>query len=100
MLTNETHELISVEELKRLLTDLKEKRPDIAVRFRLLGELWLQHFGKITLVTEKGVVISNETTERLFSIPDLMAVMQFEIDAPFQNFQPFFHFDVKPAPMH
>jgi hypothetical protein len=95
MFTSETQDMISVTELKRLLVDLKERRPDISVRFRLLGEMWFPNFSKITLVPDKGVVLADAATEKLTAIQDLMSVMQFEIDAPFQSFLPFNHYDVK-----
>ena len=40
-------------ELKRLLVDLKEKRPDICVRYRLLGEMWGVNFMRVIHITEK-----------------------------------------------
>jgi hypothetical protein len=86
---------ISVVELKRLLVDLKDKRPDIGVRFRVLGDLWDKNFASIVLVTEKGVIV-NEGNDRICTIPDLRNIIQFEIDGPFQNFQPYNHYDVSP----
>lgn len=88
--------LISVVELKRLMVDLSEKRPDICIRFRLLGELWTVQFLKIHGVTDKGVVLFDDTMG-LVSISDLNFIMQFEIDKPFQGFQPFYHYEVTPV---
>lgn len=87
----------NVWELRRLLIELRDKRPDICVRFRLLGEMWFQHFMRLILVTEKGVILNNEVTGRLVRVHDLSHVMQFEIDRPFQNFKPYFHYNVKPS---
>jgi hypothetical protein len=87
--------LISVLELKRLLVDLKDKRPDICIRYRLLGEMWLVNSMKVLHVTEKGALFNEEQSNRLVNLTDLSSVMQFEIDAPFQGFQPHFHYDVK-----
>ena len=83
-------------ELKRLLVDLSEKRPDICVRFRLLGELWGNNFLRVTRVHEKGAVLLDDSLG-LVSISDLNFVMQFEIDKPFQGFQPYFHYEVTPV---
>jgi hypothetical protein len=88
--------LISVLELKRLLVDLKEKRPDICVRYRLLGEMWVVNFMRVIHITERGVMLNDERTNRLLNVTDLSSVMQFEIDAPFHGFEPHFHYDVKP----
>jgi hypothetical protein len=90
--------LISVLELKRLLVDLKEKRPDICVRYRLLGEMWVTNSMRVVHVTEKGVILNDESKNRMATLPDLSSIMQFEIDAPFQGFQPHYHYDV--MPMH
>jgi hypothetical protein len=88
--------LISVLELRRLLVDLGEKRPDICVRFRLLGELWNVNFLRVIRITEKGAVLLDESLG-LVSVSDLNFVMQFEIDRPFQGFQPYYHYEVTPV---
>ena len=88
--------LISMLELKRLMVDLAEKRPDICIRFRLLGELWSMNFLRVTRVTDKGVVLLDES-QGLVSVSDLNFIMQFEIDKPFQGFQPYYHYEVTPV---
>jgi hypothetical protein len=88
--------LISVLELRRLMVDLTEKRPDICIRFRLLGELWTVQFLRVMRVTEKGAVLLDETSG-LVSVSDLNFIMQFEIDKPFQGFQPYYHYEVTPV---
>jgi hypothetical protein len=90
--------LISVLELKRLLVDLKQKRPDICFRYRLLGEMWMTNAMRVISVTEKGVLLNDEPNNKLNTISDLSLIMQFEIDAPFQGFQPHFHYHVKAMP--
>lgn len=87
---------ISVLELRRLIVDLSEKRPDICIRFRLLGELWAVHFMRVMKLTEKGGLFYDENNN-LVSVSDLNFVMQFEIDKPFQGFQPYFHYEVIPV---
>jgi hypothetical protein len=88
--------LISVLELRRLMVDLTEKRPDICIRFRLLGELWHVNFMRVVRVTEKGVLLFDDTLG-LVSVSDLNFVMQFEIEKPFQAFQPYYHYEVTPV---
>ena len=92
----DTPGVISALELKRLLIELKEKRPDICVRYRLLGEMWAQHFMRILQVTEKGAMFNDEASNKLVIITHLSNVMQFELDNRFQNYQPFFHYEVIP----
>ena|SRR5688572_674689 len=93
-----TKSLISVLELKRLLIGLKEGRPDICIRYRLIGEMWVANFRRVIRVGEKGAFFNDEVSNTIFTIFDLTHVMQFEIDRRFQNFQPFFHYDVIPWP--
>ncbi len=90
--------LISVLELRRLLVELREKRPDICFRYRLLGEMWVTNSMRVVHVTEKGVIVNDEENNKLINVHDLSAIMQFEIDAPFQGFQPHYHYNVKPMP--
>jgi hypothetical protein len=91
-----TKTLISVLELKQLLIELRDKRNNICIRFRMLGEMWNQNFMRIVDVTEKGVVLNDEVSNKLIFLQDLTFVMQFEIDAPFQTYQPHFHYEVVP----
>lgn len=87
--------LISALELRRLMVDLSEKRPDICLRFRLLGEMWIVNFMEVLRVTDKGVILIDQS-KKLVSINDLNFVMQFEIDKSFQSFQPYYHYEVTP----
>jgi hypothetical protein len=86
---------VTILELRRLLVELRDKRPDICVRFRLLGEMWFPHFTRIVLVTETGAILNNEVTNKLIRVADLSNVMQFEIDHTFQNYKPYYHYDMK-----
>ncbi|HWA32641.1 MAG TPA: hypothetical protein VG737_00855 [Cyclobacteriaceae bacterium] len=95
--TEETKSGISTLELRRLLFDLKDKRADVCVRFRILGEMWYPSFLRIIQVTEKGAVFANEQTNEWISLADLSEIMQFEIDNRFQHYQPHFHYDVMPV---
>ena len=90
-----TKTLISVLELKQLLIELRDKRSNICFRYRPLGEMWKQNFMSILDVTEKSVVLNDEISNKLIFL-DLSVVMQFEIDAAFQNYQPHFHYEVTP----
>ena len=85
---------IAVLELKRLLTELKEHRSDICVRYRLIGQMWAPNFVRVIKVTDKGVMLADESSGKILSIPDISHIMQFELDKSFQSFQPYFHYDV------
>lgn len=90
-----TDNLISTPELRRLLFDLKEKRPDVCIRFRLLGEMWAESFMRVIMVTEKGAIFNDESINEFVNVSDLANIMQFEVDNRFQNFQPHYHYEVK-----
>ena len=85
---------IAVLALKRLLVELKEHRPDICIRYRLLGQMWVNNFLRVVEITERGVILHDETNNTFIRIPEISAIMQFEIDRTFQSFQPHVHYDV------
>jgi hypothetical protein len=91
------HDTISVLELKRLLIDLKDKKPGVLARFRLLGELWATNFMSIAAITEKGVIFKDEVINSFVILSNLSDVIQFEIDEPFQGYKPFNHYNVTPS---
>ena len=92
-----TDNLISTAELKSLLFDLKDKRPDVCVRFRLLGQMWAENFMRVIMITEKGAIFNDESINEFVNVSDLANIMQFEVGNRFQNFQPHYHYEVKPV---
>lgn len=91
------NDAVPVLALKRLLYDLKDGRPDICVRFRLIGEMWQTNHSRIIQLTEKGVALNDEISNKLIFVRDLAHVMQFELDHAFQQYQPHFHYSVNPV---
>jgi hypothetical protein len=85
---------MSVLELRRLLYALKDSRPDICLRFRLVGEMWQNGYLRLLSVTEKGAALCDDRLSKLVYIHDLCNVMQFELDRAFQQYQPHFHYSV------
>ncbi|MFZ6009603.1 MAG: hypothetical protein ACOYXT_04585 [Bacteroidota bacterium] len=93
---------VSVSELRKLLFELKNFRPDIQVRFRLIGEPWHTNFVSITMLTgvsnnfeeSKTVVFTDTILNKVLVIQNITNIMQFEIDGPFGFFQPHFHYNV------
>jgi hypothetical protein len=88
--------LISVLELKRLLNAIKDHRPDVCLRYRILGEMWVPNFTRVLHVRDNTVVFHDERNNKLINLFDISMVMQFEIDAPFQGYQPHYHYNVQP----
>lgn len=95
---NDSKKMIAVIELRRLLFELKEHRPDICIRYRLIGKMWIENFLRVIRLTEKGVLFNDETSQNTITILNLSQIMQFELDKPFQAFQPYFHYDVINSP--
>ena len=85
---------VDILELRRLLVEIREHRPDICIRYRLIGKMWAENFLRIIQVTEDGVLLNDETSNKFIRIPDIAQVIQFELDKPFQQFQPYFHYEV------
>jgi hypothetical protein len=85
---------IEVLQLKRLLLELREHRPDICFRYRLMGRMWTNNFLRVIKLTEKGVLLNDEPSNKFVSLADLSQVIQFEIDKSFQTYEPYFHYNV------
>ncbi|MDQ2658344.1 MAG: hypothetical protein M3Y60_13060 [Bacteroidota bacterium] len=85
---------VAVLNLRRLLVELKEHRPDICIRHRLIGQMWATNFLRVIQVTESGVLLNDEVSNKVHTITDLSHIMQFELDKSFQLYQPHFHYDV------
>lgn len=94
----EHNNLITILELRRLLQELKDSRPDIGVRFRMMGEMWHKNHLQIFIISEKGVILNHRSQRDLVIISNLNNVMQFDIDHPFQQFRPHFHYHVNHIP--
>jgi hypothetical protein len=94
IMTDQT--FVAVLELRRLLFELKDLRPDIFIRLRLLGEMWQPNFCQVAKMTEHGVILRNSSNREFHLIKDLNNVVQFEIDSAFQAYHPHFHYAVQP----
>jgi hypothetical protein len=85
---------LDIVELRRLLVDLCEKRPDILVRYRLIGHMWLPNFVTVTQVTEEEVIFSDAKgliTKRVH----LQDLMQIELEGSFQMYRPYTHYTIR-----
>lgn len=90
-----TENQIQVLELRRLLHELKDKSPNTCVRFRLIGEMWQKNFTRIVRLTEQGVVVFDGDQILPTEIKDLREVIQFELDARYQNYHPHNHYNLE-----
>jgi hypothetical protein len=87
---------ISIPELKRLLTELVEKRPDICFRYRIIGEMWKDNFMRVLKVTDGGVILHDGRNSQTITVTALSHIIQFEIEKSFQSFDANFHYLVSP----
>lgn len=88
---------ISILELRRLLHELMDHGLDTGIRFRLIGEMWQPMHYQVLHLTAQGVALRDPVSKKLLIIPDLSQVMQFEIDQPYQQYHPHFHYSVDPV---
>jgi arginyl-tRNA--protein-N-Asp/Glu arginylyltransferase len=95
MVMKEKSLVVSVLEFRRLATEIKEHSPNICIRYRLMGNMWKNHFVRIVNVTENRMMVNDETDNKLISI-NLGDIMQFELDSKYQNFEPNYHYEVSP----
>lgn len=94
---NDPTNSVGVLELRRLLFEIKEHRPDICFRYRLMGNMWTEDFHRVINVTDKGLVLGNEVSNTLVTVSNLTHIIQFELDHPFQSYKPYFHYEVVPS---
>lgn len=79
---------------KQLLHELKDRRPDIGIRFRLMGAMWQVRHLQVVEVTDNGVALHDKRTGKVMLISDLSHIMQFEIDENFRQYEPHVHYSV------
>lgn len=83
---------VAVLELRRLLFELKDLRPDVCVRLRELGAMWQTNFCHVVKMTETGVILCDTSTNEFCFIKNLSNVIQFELDSAFQTYEPHYHY--------
>jgi len=89
--------VVDLLELKQLLTRLSDNSKLVVYfRFRLSGERWYPNFTKVLSLTDTGVTVVDSSTAKVVTIPDLIDIVQFEIDDRFYNYRPCFHYEVRP----
>jgi hypothetical protein len=85
---------LTVLELKRLLFELKEKRSDICIRYRLMGDMWKKNFTRIKSTVENSLVVEDEQARIILGVPNIANIIQFELDHTFQQYEAHFHYEV------
>lgn len=83
----------TTKEIRWLLVEMKDSKPEIRVKFRLSTGGWQPAFYKLTHVDEMNVVYIDERRNQMRSVP-LSDIAQFTIDKMFRKMQPYVFYDV------
>ena len=85
---------ISVLEFRQLLQSIYSSGNNVGIRTRLIGELWQKIHLKILKITEESVTFYDEKSSLTVYVSDMQTIIQFDLDRPFQQYQPHLHYTV------
>jgi hypothetical protein len=85
---------VSALELKRLLFDIRDRRPDVRIRVRLLGKMWGESFCSVDGISENEASLFDAYKETTISISNFNEIIQFELECSFFGYQAFYHYEV------
>lgn len=80
-------EVISLLELKLLVKSIITKHANIRIKCMLEGDKW-GDFLSVKMVTEKGLILGDDSRNRIRSIKFIDHVVKFVIDQPFDSYNP------------
>jgi hypothetical protein len=83
-----SNEVISLLELKLLAKSIISKHAKIRIKCLLEGGSWTGQFLSVMMVTEKGLVLSDDSNNKIKSIRFIDQIVQFVIDKPFDSYTP------------
>lgn len=79
-------EVISLHELKLLAKSIVNTQAKIRMKCLLEGGSWTSQFFSVMMVTEQGIVLIDDSTDKIKSIKFIDQVVQFVIDKPHDNY--------------
>jgi hypothetical protein len=85
---------VSITEFKRLLYDIRDRRPDVRVRVRMIGKMWAEDFCVVDVIRENECTLFDDSRNKILQITNLQEVIQFELECPFFGYQAFYHYDL------
>jgi len=85
---------LSTIEFRRLLHDIRDRRPDVRIRVRIIGKMWGDRFCTIDFINENQVVLFDETEDYYHYINNIDDIIQFELECSFFGYQAFYHYEV------
>jgi hypothetical protein len=88
---------VSQIEFKRLLCDIRDRRPDVRVRVRLIGKMWSEHFCSVDFINENQVVLFSQPDGLYQYINNIGDIINFELECSFFGFRAFYHYEVLAA---
>jgi len=87
--------VISVDDLKRIVFSIVEKKLRTSMRFRTVGQMWYPAFLRIMKIEDgKRVLFHDEKRKFFISLRDLSAITHFELDERFDSIEANFHYQV------
>jgi hypothetical protein len=91
-----TNNPITTPYLRHLLSDLDGRRQTVGIRFRILGEMWKPNFMRLVRLTDRGAIFMDESTQEFVFVPELMDIVQVEVEDRLLDLEPHFHYEVTP----
>ena len=81
-----SNENISPLELKLLAKSIISHKAKIRIKCLLAGGSWTNQFLSVMMVTERGLVLNDDASDKIKSISFIDQVVQFVLDKPFDNY--------------
>ena len=79
-------DMISRLELKLLMKSIISRKAKIRIKYLLEGGKWSDRFLSVMMVTEKGIVLNDDSNDKIKSISFLEQIKQLVIDQPFDGY--------------
>jgi hypothetical protein len=77
---------VSSLELRFLMDSIVSQKANVKIKCLFEGRSWSGPFLSVLMVTEKGAVLKDESSDKILSIPFIDHVMQFVLDRPFDSY--------------
>lgn len=81
-----SNEIISLQELKLLVTSIIRGKARIRIKCLMDGGVWAQQFSNIIMLTERGLVLTDDANDKIKSVRFKDHVVQFVLDRPFESY--------------
>ncbi|RAW02007.1 hypothetical protein [Pseudochryseolinea flava] len=81
-------DVISVLEFKLLMKSIVDHHAKIRIKYLPDGGSWTINFFNVVMVTDKGMILSDEENNKILSISLTNGIVQFIIDEQFDSYLP------------